>query len=146
MVIACSDGRLQEATDAFLHNQLNIGDYDRLYVPGGGGALSPSGSEFMRASRHQEECKFLVEAHGVEHLIVLFHGPAPGGPDQSMCADYTRKFKWASIPELRTQQERDAKDLIEARWQWAGSAKLAMYRCEVSADTSLSFVPLHLDP
>ena len=42
--------------------------------------------------------------------------------------------------------ERDAKDLLEARWQWAGKTKVSMYRCEVSADTSLSFVPLHIDP
>jgi bifunctional non-homologous end joining protein LigD len=34
MVVACSDGRLQEATDAFLAREFKITRYDRFYVPG----------------------------------------------------------------------------------------------------------------
>ena len=33
LVAACSDGRLQEATDAFLSSALGVRQYDRLYVP-----------------------------------------------------------------------------------------------------------------
>src|SRR5688500_5046649 len=80
LVIACSDGRLQEATDDFLANHLGITHYDRLYVPGGAGGLSPSGRDFLRAQNLQRECRYLVEAHGVERLLALFHGPAPDGP------------------------------------------------------------------
>ncbi len=43
LVIACSDGRLQEQTDEFLHRQLGLSGFDRFYVPGGGGALASSG-------------------------------------------------------------------------------------------------------
>ena len=42
LVVACSDGRLQEAVDDFLQNHLGILDYDRLYAPGGPGAYSRS--------------------------------------------------------------------------------------------------------
>jgi hypothetical protein len=146
LVVACSDGRLQEATDAFLSNHLRITRYDRLYVPGGGGALSASGCEFMRAHQLQQECRYLIEMHGVERVLLLFHGPAADGPAEAMCADYLRKLKWATIELLRAQQERDARELLAERWQWAGKAHVAVYRCEVTAAGKLSFVSLHDDP
>jgi hypothetical protein len=145
LVIACSDGRLQEATDEFLARNLGIRHYDRLYVPGGAGALSPSGRDFLRARDLQKECRFLVHAHHVQHVIGIFHGPAPGGPPEAMCADYTRKFDWASVEELRAQQECDARELIEYRADWAARAAVHIYRCEVEATAGLSFVTLHAD-
>lgn len=51
LVVACSDGRLQEATDAFLADEIGLTEYDRLYLPGGGGALAASGRDFIRAHR-----------------------------------------------------------------------------------------------
>ena len=33
----------------FLEKALNVTDYDRLYIPGGAGAMSYGGSEFIRA-------------------------------------------------------------------------------------------------
>ena len=145
LVVACSDGRLQVATDAFLGHHLGVSDYDRLYVPGGGGALSPSGRDFIRAAQHQQECRYLVEVHDVEALVLLFHGPAADGPPESVCADYARKQPSASIEQVRLQQEKDVAELLESRWQWAGSAAVAVYRCEISAARSLSFVTLHSD-
>jgi hypothetical protein len=146
LVVACSDGRLQEATDEFLARRLGVAHYDRLYVPGGGGALSASNREFIRAHALRQECRFLVDAHGVERIVLLFHGPTADGPAESMCADYRRKHAWATTAQLRTQQEQDARDLIETRWQWAGAAQVLVYRCEVSASGTLAFVTLHADP
>jgi hypothetical protein len=145
LVVACSDGRLQEATDQFLAAHLNITHYDRLYVPGGAGALSSSGRDFLRALELQRECNYLVELHGVEQLIALFHGPAAGGPEEAVCADYRRKFGWASPAEIRAQQGQDAHELLSYRWQWAGRAAVSLYRCEVDAAGELSFVALHVD-
>src|SRR4026209_2489832 len=51
LVIACSDGRLQEATDEFLAHHLQVTRYDRFYVPGGAGALAASGRDFLRAQQ-----------------------------------------------------------------------------------------------
>jgi hypothetical protein len=146
LVVACSDGRLQEPTDVFLTSQLGITHYDRLYVPGGAGALSPSGRDFFRAHQLQQECKYLVELHGVDRMIAIFHGPAVGGPDAALCADYRRKFGFAGAAEIRAQQEQDARGLIRYRWEWAGRANLQVYRCEVGANGELSFVTLHSDP
>ena len=145
LVAACSDGRLQEATDAFLARALGVRHYDRLYLPGGGGALAASGSDFLRAEKVRQECRFLVEAHRVEHLILLFHGPGPGGPPEAICADYRRKHSWQRPDQVRAQQEADVRDLLGRRPAFAGEARLSVYRFEVTADAALEVAPLHVD-
>jgi hypothetical protein len=146
LVIACSDGRLQTATDEFLSRHLTIVDYDRLYLPGGAGALCPSGRDFMRAHQMQQECRLLIEVHQVENVIALFHGPGPDGPVEAICADYRRKMEWGTPDQVRERQTSDAHELLAERWQWAGKANVSMYRCEVEAAGNLRFVTLHADP
>ena len=143
LVIACSDGRLQEPTDEFLSAALGIRQYDRLYVAGGGGALSPSGKEYLRAQQLRRECKFLVEAHDVQEIVLLFHGPAADGPSEAMCADYRRKLPALSIAKLRDQQQRDADELLTRRDEWAANARVRVFRCETRADGGLEFVALN---
>lgn len=145
LVVACSDGRLQEATDAFLSRALGVRQYDRLYVPGGGGALSASGREFIRAGQLRAECRFLVEAHHVDHLVLLFHGPAVDGPAESACADYRRKLSWAQVDQLRTQQDADVRDLMMRRNEFAGDAELSVFRFEVGRDGALAVRTMHVD-
>jgi hypothetical protein len=144
MVVACSDGRLQEATDEFLARELRITRYDRFYVPGGGGALASSGTDPVRAQQMCAECKYLVELHAVKRVIALFHGPSASGRIEAACADYRRKLPWAPIAELRARQEQDAVDLLTRRREWASDAGVLLYRCEVDAAGALTFV--NLDP
>jgi hypothetical protein len=144
MVVACSDGRLQEATDAFLSREFRITRYDRFYVPGGGGALASSGADPVRAQQMCAECRYLVELHAVRRVILLFHGPSESGRIEAACADYRRKLPWANIAELRARQEADAVDLLNRRREWAGEAGVLLYRCEVDAAGALTFV--NLDP
>ncbi len=144
MVIACSDGRLQEATDEFLARELKITRYDRLYVPGGGGALASSGTDPVRAQQMCAECRYLVELHAVKRVIALFHGPSASGRIEAACADYRRKLPWAPIAELRSRQEQDAVNLLARRREWASDAGVLMYRCEVDAAGSIAFI--NLDP
>jgi hypothetical protein len=145
LVVACSDGRLQEATDEFLTLELGITHYDRLYVPGGPGALSPSGQDFIRAQQVRLECKYLVQLHDVQHLIALFHGPAAEGPADASCADYQRKFARATPAELRAQQEADARDLLRYRQEWSDRAAVSIFRCEVGMSDEIHFMQLHVD-
>ncbi len=142
LVIACSDGRLQEPTDEFLMDSLGVRQYDRLYVPGGGGALAPSGKEYLRAQHLRRESLFLVQAHDVEEIVLLFHGPARDGPAEAMCADYRRKLPQLPVSKLRDQQQRDAEELLMRRDEWAGRARVRVYRCETRADGLLEFVTL----
>jgi hypothetical protein len=142
LVIACSDGRLQEQTDAFLTHQLGLAGFDRFYVPGGGGALASSGRDFTRADQLRRECAYLIQLHEISRVILLFHGPSATGPAHAVCADYKRKLPWASPEMLREQQTRDAVDLLQRRDQWAGTADVEAYRCEIDMSHHISFVPL----
>jgi hypothetical protein len=140
LVIACSDGRLQENLDAFLHRSLGITHYDRLYAPGGGGVLAPGGYEHMRADHFCQECRFLLRAHSVKDLLLIFHGPAEDGPDEAACADYRRKMPGASMAELRRQQDEDAR--AARAIDWGIAVQVQAYRCEVTASQAVQFVPM----
>ena len=142
LVIACSDGRLQEQTDAFLHRDLGLAGFDRFYVPGGGGARASSGRDFIRADQLRKECGYLIQLHEITRVILLFHGPSANGPAHAACADYKRKLPFATPEMLRDQQRRDALDLIQRSDQWAGKANVSAYRCEIDAAHHVTFVPL----
>jgi hypothetical protein len=142
LVIACSDGRLQEATDEFLAHHLQVTRYDRFYVPGGAGALAASGRDFIRAQQLRRECLYLVELHAVRQIVMLFHGPTADGPLAAACADYRRKLPWASVAALRGRQEQDAEELLGRRAEWAGAAEVSMYRCEVDGRGDIRFADL----
>lgn len=144
LVVACSDGRLQHATDDFLVREFRLTQYDRFYVPGGGGALASSGTDAERAQRMCAECRYLVELHQVRRVILLFHGPSASGRIEAACADYRRKLPWAPLAEIRARQEADAVELLERRREYAASADVLVYRCEVDAGGGLTFV--NLDP
>jgi hypothetical protein len=138
LVVACSDGRLQENLDDFLISGLGIAHYDRLYAPGGGGALASSGMELLRCDRYRQECRFLVDAHGIEQLYFIFHGPSGDGPEEALCADYRRKFPWAPVEELMRWQVDDANEL--RRTDWGKSVQVHTYRCEIRGDNKVQFV------
>ncbi len=140
LVVACSDGRLQENLDDFLHLGLGIRRYDRLYVPGGGGALASSGVELIRPDQLRDECRFLIAAHALQHVYLIFHGPAADGPDEALCGDYRRKLPWASASEVRERQAADADEL--RRIHWGSQVSVHIYRCEVRSDNRVQFVEL----
>ena len=145
LVVACSDGRLQEATDAFLSRELGLTQFDRFYVPGGGGALAASGRDFIRAQQLRRECAYLIELHSVARVLLLFHGPAADGPAAAVCADYRRKMPWASPDLMLVRQRQDSSELVERRSEWAGQATVSAYRCEVHAGGRITFRGLDAD-
>ena len=138
LVIACSDGRLQENLDDFLHTSLRIAHYDRLYAPGGAGALVSSGVELLRPDQFRRECRFLLGAHAIQHLYLIFHGPAEDGPEEAMCGDYRRKLPRATLTAIRKRQAEDAIEL--KRIDWGSPVDVYTYRCEVRGDNRIQFV------
>jgi hypothetical protein len=142
LVVACSDGRLQEQVDEFLQNNLGIVQYDRLYLPGGPGALASSGFDLLRSNQHQKEFEFLIRAHEIEEVIMLFHGPSENGPSEASCADYARKLPRATAQQLRQQQEEDAKDILRSGWIRKLEVQLHFFRCEVRHDQLIQVVRL----
>src|SRR5947207_862698 len=112
LVVACSDGRLQTAVDEYLSSGLGIVQYDRLFLPGGPGALATSGSEYTRSERHQREFQFLIDAHGIRRVVLIFHGPVPGGPPETVCADYERIAGSGDPDRIREMQLVDAQEIM----------------------------------
>jgi hypothetical protein len=145
LVIACSDGRLQENLDDFLQVQLGISRYDRVYTPGGPGALTSHGIEHSRADQFRKECTFLVQAHAIEEVVLIFHGPASDGPEVACCADYRRVFPRATMEEIREQQQRDVFAILDYGFGVPQSnLRVSVYRCEATADNAIQFV--HMQP
>jgi hypothetical protein len=142
LVVACSDGRLQEVTDDFLSNALGITRYDRFFAPGGAGALAATGRDFSRARHMREECRYLIELHQIARVVLLFHGPAPAGPAEAVCADYRRKLPYASATAVRDRQNEDAQELSKSAREFAGDASIHFYRCEVDEAGKAQFVDL----
>jgi hypothetical protein len=141
LVVACSDGRFQVELDVFLQSHLRITRYDRLYVPGGAGALASSGIEFSRAAAMEKECRFLITAHAINRVVLLFHGPAPDGPQDAACGDYRRVFPEHSTRQIRQQQDTDLAAILRMEL-WRG-VTLDVFRAEVTQQRTVEFVRLH---
>jgi hypothetical protein len=142
LVVACSDGRLQESLDDFLNNRLGIRDYDRLFVPGGAGALAPGGHEYARAEHFRKEVLFLVHAHGTTELILIAHGAAADGPPKATCAHYRRLMPDASLQAVRQQQVDDIRDFLFTSHHDLAGIQVIAYRAEVTADHAVAYVPV----
>lgn len=143
MIVACSDGRYQLSLDEFLNNHLGIMHYDRLYAPGGPGALASSMNSYFRGEQFRQESTFLVEAHGLEEIIFIFHGPThPEGPSDATCADYRRKMTGANTEEIYRQQEADLQEAVKAVMKANPQMHISAYRAEVRSDRRVEFVPL----
>ena len=140
LVACCSDGRLQEAIDEFLTNHLGIRDYDRFYVAGGPGALTPGGYEFLRATHYREDVAFLVRVHRVEELLLIFHGAATDGPAEATCAYYGRVLPGAGRDAIQAQQAQDLADLRVYLSDLRLTARVRAYRAEVLANRQVQFV------
>lgn len=141
LVVACSDGRFQEEVDEFLERHLAIRRYNRLYLPGGAGALVANEIEAGRGDRFRSECRFLIELHGIKRVVLMFHGPAEEGPDAAACGDYRRRLPELSLAAIRARQEEDAKRLChEGLGDGVG---LEIYRCEVMGEGMVRFVQMH---
>lgn len=149
LVIACADGRLQISLDDFLNHHLGIVNYDRMYLPGGPGALASSGKEFSRADAMRHECTFLIEAHQLEDIILIFHGAAAegdehDGPTEACCADYARKLPHQSTARLNQQHCEDYRDIMERLFHFWPTLRVRAYRAEVIHDHRIRFLELTL--
>jgi hypothetical protein len=143
LVVACSDGRYQKALDEFLQQHLDIVDYDRMYVPGGPGALASSTLSYFRGDQFRQETAFLIERHGIERVVLIFHGPLlQGGPLEATCADYDRKMPYASPAEIHAQHEKDLLEILRLMRRENPSLNIEMFRAEVRGDHRVQFTPL----
>jgi hypothetical protein len=71
--IYCSDGRLGEHFDDFLHHGLRLPRYDRLAVPGGAACLAGHILTSREEDALAEQLRFLIKVHGLERVVIIAH-------------------------------------------------------------------------
>jgi hypothetical protein len=69
--VYCSDGRIGDHVDDFLHNGLGLPRYDRVACPGGPVALSGRFQAFWDARGVEEQLRFLAHANCAYYLTRL---------------------------------------------------------------------------
>ena len=69
----CSDGRVGEHFDDFLHNGLSLPRYDRVSLPGGPACLAGHPQAHLEEHGVVDELKFLVEVHGLKRVVLIAH-------------------------------------------------------------------------
>src|SRR5262249_57086237 len=99
--VYCSDGRIGEQIDDFLHNGLGLPRYDRVAVPGGPACLSGRLMAFWEARGVEDQVRFLVAVHGLERIVLIAH---------EGCAYYAQRLKVPPAEVLAAQQH----DLVRA--------------------------------
>lgn len=82
--IYCSDGRVGEHFDDFLHNGLNLPRYDRIALPGGPACLAGHPQAHLEQQGVVDELQFLVEVHGLKRIVLIAH---------EGCAFYTNRLE-----------------------------------------------------
>ena len=69
----CSDGRLGEHIDDFLHNVLGLPKYDRLAIPGGAACLAGHFATYREEESLAEQLRFLIAAHRLRRVVLIAH-------------------------------------------------------------------------
>lgn len=69
----CSDGRVGEHFDDFLHTGLGMPRYDRLCLPGGPACLAGYPQAHLEEQGVLDELKFLVEVHKLQRVVLIQH-------------------------------------------------------------------------
>jgi len=97
--IYCSDGRVGEQIDEFLHQGLHLPRYDRLAMPGGPACYAGGLWEGHSAERQLD---FLCRVHGLERLVLIAH---------QGCAFYSDWLK-ISPDQLEQRQLEDVRKAV----------------------------------
>ncbi len=71
--VYCSDGRIGDHMDEFLHQGLALPRYDRVACPGGPVALAGRLLAFWESRGVLEQLHFLVRVHEVRQVVLIAH-------------------------------------------------------------------------
>ena len=119
--VYCSDGRIGDHVDDFLHHGLNLPRYDRVAVPGGPVALSGRFQAFWDARGVEEQLRFLAQVHDVKTVVLIAHTP---------CAYYLKRL--AIAPDrLDVEQHDDLKKATGTVQRLMPVAKVQCYRAHI---------------
>ena len=92
--IYCSDGRIGQQMDDFLHNALELPRYDRLVIPGGPGCLAGHFVSYREEQALIEHLRFLCRVHEIERVVLIAH---------QHCAFYLDRLELTRATMMRQQ-------------------------------------------
>ena len=101
--VYCSDGRLGDHVDDFLHQGLGLPRYDRVACPGGPVSLSGRLAAHWEARGVEEQLRFLAQVHEIRKVVLIAHVG---------CAYYSHRLCLSPEAVEREQIE----DLQKAGW------------------------------
>lgn len=124
----CSDGRIGDQVDEFLHHGIGFPRYDRLVCPGGPVALSGRLLALWDARGVEEQLRFLVEAHELKTVVLVAH---------EGCAYYALRLR---IPpaQIESEQRKDLEKATEAIRKLARGVTVQCYLAR-HAGTGIGF-------
>ncbi len=99
--VYCSDGRIGDHMDEFLHQALGLPRYDRVSCPGGPVALAGRLLAFWESRGVLDQLRFLVEVHAVRLVVLIAH---------EACAYYGERLRL----DPTTVREEQRADLVAA--------------------------------
>ncbi|MEM8875262.1 MAG: carbonic anhydrase [Planctomycetota bacterium] len=120
--VYCSDGRIGEYVDDFMHNGLELPHYDRIAVPGGPAALIQRPESPLPHDRLLEELKFLIDGHGLQRLVLIQHDD---------CAFYRDRLHLSDITAV---QREDVADVAELLRECTGISNIRGYYARFTDD------------
>ncbi len=129
--IYCSDGRIGDQVDEFLHHGLGLPRYDRVVCPGGPVALSGRLLALWDARGIEEQVRFLVQVHDIKTVVLVAH---------EGCAYYSHRL---ALPaeRLETEQHADLLKAADTLCRLAPGVTVARYFARLTAD-GLGFEPV----
>lgn len=71
--VCCSDGRLGDQTDEFLHQGLGLPRYDRVSCPGGPVALAGRLLAFWECRGVEDQLRLLIRLHDLRRVVLVAH-------------------------------------------------------------------------
>ncbi len=131
----CSDGRLGDHIDEFLHQGLGLPRYDRLTCPGGPVALADRMFALWDTRGVEEQLRFLVTAHSLEQVVLLGHQD---------CAYYRVRIGLAG-DEAAAAQRQDLKRAATLIQHMSPAIVVSAYFVELSGER-VQFVAVELPP
>jgi len=132
--VYCSDGRLGEHFDDFLHNGLCLPRYDRVALPGGPARLAEADKKSVENQTALAELKFLVDAHKLNRVILIQH---------ENCAFY-KHHTGLEGDELRPHQADDLGKAAKAITDATGLTQIEGYHAKPTAE-GMTFTPVEID-
>jgi len=128
--IYCSDGRLGDHVDEFLHVGLGLPRYDRVACPGGPVGLAGRLAAYWDTQGMEEQLRFLSRVHEIRKVVLIAH---------SGCAYYSRRLLLPA-EQLEAEQRQDLRNAALAVRHVVSDVEVACYWARVE-NTQVLFEP-----